>query len=145
VSIGISARSRSCRRFQKGAYESGDAGDEQRGGQDRQQQVVEVPPRRPFEQVEHEHAAHRGRHRPQRHPGRQPQVDGVLAPVLVAADGLRDRGVGEIGAHRGDRLHPEDEDQERRHQRAPADARHPDEDPHAQAEPDQGYVHGSGG
>ena len=81
------------------------------------------------------------RHRPERHPGGQLEVDGALLPVLVAADRLRDRGVGEVGADRGGRRDAEHQDQHRRHQRAAADAGHADEDPDAQAERDEGEIH----
>jgi hypothetical protein len=56
--------------------------------------------------------------------------------VFVPADGLGHRRVGEVRADRGDRLDAEHEDEERRHQRAAADAGHPDQDPHAEAEAD---------
>jgi hypothetical protein len=133
VSIGIVAR---VHPLQEGPHERRHAGQQQGGGQDRQQQVVELVPRCPLEQVKHEYTAHGGRHGSEGHPSREPKLDRVLAPVLVAADRLRDRRVGQVGADRRDRLHPENQDQQWRHQRAPADAGHSDQHSNPEAEPD---------
>jgi hypothetical protein len=46
-----------------------------------------------------------------------------------------------VGADRDDRLHVEDQDQHRGHQRAPADAGHADQDADAKAEDDDCRVH----
>jgi len=51
-----------------------------------------------------------------------------------ATQGLRDRGVEEVGADRRHRLHPEHENEQRGHDRAAADPGHPDQQAHAQAE-----------
>jgi hypothetical protein len=61
--------------------------------------------------------------------------------VAPAADGLGDGGVEDVGADRGHRLHPEEEDQQRGHQAAAAHAGHADEGADAEAEEDQCRVH----
>ena len=63
-------------------------------------------------------------------------MDGAELQVLVAADGLGHRGVEDVGADRGHRLDPEDQDQQRRHQRCAAHAGHPDEQADAEPEHD---------
>src|SRR3954464_3880965 len=62
--------------------------------------------------------------------------------MAPAADGLGDRRVEDVGADRGGGLDPEDEDQQRRHQRAAAHAGHTDEYADAQSEKDDCRVHG---
>ena len=61
--------------------------------------------------------------------------------VLVAADGLGDRGVEDVGADRGHRRDAEDQDQERRHQGRAAHAGHADEQADAEAEDDDRWIH----
>ena len=122
--------------LQERAHQRGRACQQQGDGEHGQQQVVEVVAGRVLDPLEHPHAEDRGGHGADRHPARQLHVDRALAPVLVAAHGLRDGRVGEVGSDRGDRGDPEHEDQHRGHQRAAADARHADEDPYAEPEPD---------
>ncbi len=65
----------------------------------------------------------------------------LLLQVLPAADGLGDRAVEDVGADRGHRRDPEDEDQQRRHQRRAAHAGHADEQADAEAEDDDRWIH----
>src|SRR5215471_11668652 len=55
-------------------------------------------------------------------------MDRAGDPVHQAAAGLRGRGVEEIGSHRGRRVHAEEEDQERRHERAASNTGHADKE-----------------
>jgi len=84
-----------------------------------------------LERIEHVDAADRGRHRAERHPCREGQMDRALAEVLDSADGLGHRGVGEVGSDGGHRLDAEHEDQQRRHQRPAAHPGEPDENAYA--------------
>ncbi len=54
-------------------------------------------------------------------------------PVLGRPEGLEDRPVDDVGADRDRRLEAEDEDEQRRHQRAAAHAGRPDEQADQQA------------
>ena len=90
---------------------------------------------------EHVDAADRRGHRAEADPRRQAHVDRAVAQVAPAADGLRDRAVGEVGADGDDRLDAEDDDQERRHQRAAAHAGEAYEYADAEPEEDDERVH----
>jgi hypothetical protein len=92
------------------------AGEEQRGGEDGEQEVIEFGAVRPLERVEHVDPTHGSGHGAKRHPGRELHVDGALAEVLGAADGLGHGRVGEVGPDRCHGLHAEHEDQQRCHE-----------------------------
>ena len=68
----------------------------------------------------------------------EPRAHVPHPPVLHRADGLEDRAVGDVGADRGRRRDAEQEDEDRRHQRAAAHPGHPDEE--ADQEPDDGEL-----
>src|SRR5262249_45215191 len=61
------------------------------------------------------------------------RVHGAEHPVPGRADRLEDRAVEDVRAYRDLRVEPEEQDQDRGHQRAAAHARHPDEDADEQA------------
>ena len=107
----------------------------------RQQRRVEALAVVAVQRVDSQHAGDRPGHRAERQPLRQSEVDVARAQVAPAAERLGDRAVGEVGADRDDRLHAGEEDQQRRHQRAAADAGQPDEDADAEAEDDDQRVH----
>ena len=73
-------------------------------------------------------AGQRRRDAAERQPERQGDVHGALAPVLPRAGDLGDGGVGDVGADRHGRLEAEEEDQDRRHERAAAHAGEADEE-----------------
>ena len=80
---------------------------------------------RPDGQDRHRHAA--GGEKPHHAP-----IDGPVVAVHQAAGGLGRRGIEQVGADRGRRMNPEQHDQDRRHQRAAADAGQADQ--HADGE-----------
>ena len=110
--------------------------------------IISAPATRPsststfeVQALEQQHAGDGAGHAAEGQPLGDAEVDGALAQVPPAADGLRHRAVGEVGPDRHDRVDPDDEDQQRRHERAAADAGQPDEDPDAEAEEDDERVH----
>ena len=94
-----------------------------------------------LEHRDQRHAADRGRHAAQGQPFDQLHVDRLHPQVAPAADRLGHRRVEDVGADRGRRLDPEDQDQQRRHQRSPAHAGHADEHADAKSEEDDCRVH----
>jgi hypothetical protein len=62
--------------------------------------------------------------------------------VLPAADGLRQRSVGDVGPDRDVRLRADEDQQQRRHQRAAADPGQADEHADTDAEDDDQRIHG---
>ena len=84
---------------------------------------------------------HGRRHAAEGEPLDQLHVHRAHAEVAPAADRLGDRRVDDVGADRRGRLDPEDQDQQRRHQRASAHAGHTDEHADAQSEEDDCRVH----
>jgi hypothetical protein len=58
-----------------------------------------------------------------------------------AADGLRDRAVGQVGADRDDGVDAREEDEQRRHQRAAAHSGETDEHADPEAEDDEQGIH----
>jgi len=61
--------------------------------------------------------------------------------MAPAAERLGDRAVRQVGADRHHRLDPDDQDQQRGHQRSAADAGQADQDADAEAEQDHQWVH----
>ena len=84
VSSSIVSRSRSCIDLRKATYQGRRSREEQGAGEDREQQVVEVAPGGVLDQAQHIDAADGRGHRAERHPAREPEVDRLLRPVLVA-------------------------------------------------------------
>ena len=116
------------------AREHDGAGQEQRGRHRDQQAVVEALAPGVLEDVEDNHAADGGGNGPDGDPARQLHVYGAVAQVAPAPDRLRDRAVGEVCADCGDGLVAEEQDQDRRHQRAAADPGRPNQDPDPEPE-----------
>ena len=79
------------------------------------------------------HADERQRRRAEQHPEREVPVNGAEHAVPHGAERLEHGAVQDVGADGDLRVEPEDEDQDRRHQRAAAHPGHPDEDPDEQA------------
>jgi hypothetical protein len=121
------------------------AGQQQGAADGQQHERVEVVAPRVAQPVEQPDAGQRRRARPDREPERHPREHGPLREVPVAADRLRDRRVGEVGADGDHRLDADHEDQQRRHQRAAAHAGDADEDAHAEAEEDDRRIHQEAG
>ena len=78
----------------------------------------------PVHCVHHEERPDRRRDASDHQPSDDPEVGIVLRGMDRPADGLRRAGEPEIGADRRGRGDAENEDQERRHQRTAANARH---------------------
>ena len=69
-------------------------------------------------------------------PADEAPIDGAVEPVHQCPDALGGRCIEQVGPDRGGRVNAEDEDQERGHQRAAADAGHPDEQADAESRSD---------
>ena len=80
-----------------------------------------------LEDLDHPDSQDRRRHGPHRHPERDAHMDRLQLEVLVAADGLGDRRIEDVGPDRGDGRDVEDQDEEGRHQGRAAHAGHADE------------------
>jgi len=91
--------------------------------------------------VEDPHAGQGPRARADREPEGHAREHGAAAEVAPAADGLGQRGVGQVGPDGDHGLDPEDDDQQRRHQRPAAHPGRTDEYPDPQAEEDDRRVH----
>ena len=72
-------------------------------------------------------AEQRERRRAGQHPEREPRVDRAEHPVPRRAERLEDRAVEDVRADRDLRVEVEEQDQDRRHQRAAAHSGHPDQ------------------
>src|SRR6266545_611721 len=80
-----------------------------------------------LDQLRDADARERERAGAEEHPERQPGVHGAEAPVANRAERLEDRAVEDVGADRVGRFEPEEDDQDRRHQRAAAHSREADD------------------
>ena len=76
---------------------------------------------------EHRDGDRRGRHAAQSEAAHDDPVDGAVEAVHDDAAALGHRGIEQIGADRRRRVDPEQQHQDRRHQRAATDSRQPDE------------------
>jgi hypothetical protein len=85
---------------------------------------IAVAPLDPLGQL---HADERERRRGHQHPHRQARMHGAEPPVPDSAEGLENGAVEDVRAHRERRLEAEQEDQQRRHQRAAAHSRRADQ------------------
>ena len=74
-------------------------------------------------------AEQRHRRRADEHPAREPRADIAHPPVLNRSDRLEHGAVRDVRPDRGRRRDPEEEDQDRRHQRPATHPGHPDEEP----------------
>ena len=116
--------------------------DDQQRDRDRdQQRRLEALAVGGVQAVEQPDADQRAGHAADRQPLRHAEVDRALAQVPPAAERLRDRAVGEVGADRDDRRDAGEQHEQRRHERAAADAGQADEDADAEAEGDDHRVH----
>jgi len=114
---------------------------QQAGGEDREHSLVEVVAEPSLQQVEGPDPSDRGGNAAGGHPPGERQVHRLQLQMAPAAGGLGDRGVEDVGADRGHRLDPEQQDQQRRHQGAAAHAGHADEEADAEAEEDDRWIH----
>jgi len=128
-------------REEQGTREDEDAGDDQRDGDRDEDPRVDGVAVGGVQPVEHDHAPERARDRSDAEPNGDAHVDRALAQVAPAADRLGHRRVGQVGPDGHHRLDPEEQDQQRRHERAAAHAGGPDEHADAEAEEDQQRVH----
>ena len=81
-------------------------------------------------------AADSRRHRPERHPFREPEIDGLLLPVFDGPHSLGDGAIGQIGPHGGHRRGSDKEHEEWSHERSAANSRHADENADPESESD---------
>jgi hypothetical protein len=82
------------------------------------------------QQVQQVGPCERHRHRAERHPADQAQIDRALLQVDGRADGPHHHGGDQVAGDGGGRLHREQQDQHRRHQRAAARSGQSDEQSH---------------
>jgi hypothetical protein len=123
-------------RAQQGGHADHDQGAAEHPEDERVQVVAVVA----LEQFDDPDAGDRRGDAAHREPERQPLVDRAELQVLVAAERLRHGGVEDVGPDRGHRLDPEDQDQQRGHQRRAAHAGHPDQQADAESEQHDGRV-----
>ena len=117
--------------------EDRDAGDQERARNEAQHDGVELPARMAFDDLEYPHAGDRRGNAADPEPQRDAHVDGAFAEMRPSPNRLGDRGVEDVRADRQHRLDPEDDDQQRCHERAATHTGGPHEDAHAEAEDDQ--------
>ena len=130
---------------QQRTREDRDRDHEQRPADGAEQHRVEVVAVGVVQAVDQPHADQRAGHAAAGQPLRDAHVDRARAPVAPAAEGLGDGAVGEVGADRDDGLDADDDDQQRRHQRAATDPGHPDQDADTESEDDDEGVHAPAG
>jgi hypothetical protein len=80
-----------------------------------------------LDQLRDADARERERTGAEEHPEGQPRVHGAEPPVADRAERLEDRAVQDVGADRVGRLEAEEDDEDRRHQRAAAHAGEPND------------------
>jgi hypothetical protein len=120
----------------------GGADHQQAGGEDREHGLIELVPELSLQQVEDPDTEDRQRDAARCHPVDERDVHGLELQVPPAAGRLGDRGVGDVSPDRSGRLDPEDQDEQRRHDRATAHAGETDQEADAEAEDDDRWIHG---
>jgi hypothetical protein len=125
----------------EGLREKAEPADDERGADDLRGgrlDVVAVPPSEP---LGHLHTRQRHRRRRNQHPQRHARVHRAETAVPHGAEGLEDGAVQDVRTDGERRLEPEEQDQQRRQERAAAHARHADEEADEQPGKRESRIH----